>query len=93
MVPPTCCSYGAGHLLHLGLHLTGHRVLLGLQLLEGKQIQQLLAHLVALLQRLRITTVGIHAALDFLVNAHSHGDTPLGADSGRGAIPKLIEVI
>jgi hypothetical protein len=32
-----------------------------------------------LLQALRITTVGIHAALDFFVNAHSHGDTPLDA--------------
>jgi hypothetical protein len=59
-----------GLLLHLQLHVTRGGFLLGLELLQRKEVYQLLVLLIPLHELLRIAPVCVHFALNFLVNSH-----------------------
>ena len=59
-----CLTLSGLLLRHLQLHLTGGGILLRLDLLERQQVEQVLRHLVPLLQRCRVATISGNAIFD-----------------------------
>ena len=67
--------------LHLHLHVPHGRFFLGLELLEGKQVNQLLILLIHLRQRLRLVPVGVYFLVNvanYAADAVCHGGTLRG---------------